>query len=187
MLALIMPTLGSASSYFSVHVLNTPEDKKLVVNLSKMYGKQVTCSILDEGKNVVYREKVATGSQIAKRYDLNALPLGSYTLVIDDALSVEKLGFTLTDETIIYHSAKSQVVYKPIIKVGDNKKVSFNLLALGKDVEIAVMDDNKTLYQKTYSDMPSINKQISFEDVLTGEYTVVVKVAGETFYKTVNI
>ncbi len=176
----------SVQSFASVHALITPEDKKLVVDISDLYGDHATCMIKDQEGAIVFAEKIAESDQVIKKYDLNQLKEGAYELIIEDAMSVEIIKFELT-KTEINYSNKARTVYKPtIIKKADNM-IYLNQLALNKEVKIAVTKNGEDFFTETYVGQPSVSKKIDFSTAEKGDYVIKVSILGETFYNTVSI
>lgn len=178
---------SNVSHPFNVNVLTTTESKKLVVNLSHMYGSMVTCSIIDQSGNIIHREKVESRTQTIKKYDLSNLEPGNYTVVIDDLMTIERLKVKLTADEIIYSQNRSEIIYKPSIKVVDDAVVYLNLLALGKPVKISVMKDNTIIHSENTADEGSVSRKYTFAESPAGEYIIKVKVGDEVFFNTVNI
>lgn len=178
---------SNLSNPYNVNVLTTTESKKLVVNLSHMYGSSVTCSIIDQSGNIIHREKVESSTQTIKRYDLSNLKPGNYTVVIDDLMTIEKLKVKLTADEIIYSQNRSEIIYKPTIIVKDNAMVYLNLLALGRPVKISVIKGDSLIYSEETKDEGSVLRKYTFAESPAGEYIIKVKVGDEVFFNTVNI
>ena len=173
-------------SFASVHALITPENKKLVVDISDLYGDHASCMIKDQEGTIVFAEKLAESDQVIKKYDLSQLKQGLYELILEDAMSVEIVKFELTDTKINYVD-KARTVYKPtIIKKADDL-VYLNQLALNKKVKIAVTKNGEDFFTKTYEGESSISKKIDFSTAEKGDYVIKVSILGETFYNTVSI
>ena len=171
----------------TVNLTTSAASKKLVVNMSKMYGEHVTCTILDQVGNVIHREIIDVTDEFSKKYDMSKLAPGQYSLIVDDLMSVETLNFKLTSKEIIYNTGKSEIVYKPRVVVKDDNMVYLNLLALGKDVRITVLDDQNSLYTESFSGQSSISRRYNFNDSPSGNYVIKVQVDKEVFYTNISI
>ena len=171
----------------TVNLTTSAASKKLVVNMSKMYGEHVTCTILDQVGNVIHREIIDVTDEFSKKYDMSKLAPGQYSLVVDDLMSVETLNFKLTSKEIIYNSGKSEVVYKPRVVVKGDNMVYLNLLSLNKDVRITVLDDDNTLYTESFSGQSSVSRRYNFNNTPSGNYVIKVQVDKEVFYTNISI
>lgn len=171
----------------NLNVLTTSESKKLVVNLSHMYGSSVTCSIIDQSGVIIHKEKIETRTQTVKKYDLSKLKPGNYTVVIDDLMSIERLKVKLTADGITFTQNKSEIVYKPNVQVKDNGMVYFNLLALGKPVKVTVYNKDEPVYSEEFTDLNTVSRKFAFRNSSDGEYIIKVKVGDEVFFNQVNI
>ena len=173
-------------SFASVHALITPGDKKLVIDISNLYGDHATCRIVDNSGFVVFSEKITESNMIIKKYDLSKLDLGYYVLTLEDDMSIETIKFELTEGEINY-SDRTRTVYKPTIIEKSENLYYLNQLALNKEVKLEVSKNGEYYFSETYINQPTISKKIDLTRAEKGEYLIKVSILGETFYNTVSI
>lgn len=166
-------------------VTTSSEDKKMVLNLSRTYGAQATCRILDDAGNIIYREIVNAKKQKSVRYDFSKLPSGDYTLIVEDAMSIEKVDFRITTQQLLLTTEQSELIYKPTVMLKDGNMVYFNLLTLGKDAKITVLKNDTVVYSESIIGVPTISKKLNFSNQSSGKYLIRVDVGNEVFFNEV--
>lgn len=172
------------SLYANVDVQSS--GKKVIVDLTHLYGDEATCQLIDEQGRVVYNNKIRAVDQVVKSYDLSGLEKGDYTMIIEDEMSIDKIFLELSDAEIVLLK-KSKPIYKPIIIKQAGRKVHFNLLSRTKDVTLSVSKNDEEFYAKTYKGEPSIGQIIDFSQADRGEYVIRVSILGEVFYENISI
>lgn len=174
----------SSSLYANVDVQS--KGKKVILDLTHMYGDKATCKLIDQQGKVLYINKINALDQEVKSYDLSSLTKGDYTMIIEDEMSIDKIFLQLSDSKIT-HVEKSKPIYKPTFIAEANDKVHFNLLSRNKEATLSVTRNGEELYSETYEGEPSINEIIDFSQADKGDYTIKVSILGEVFYKNVSI
>ncbi len=173
---------------FSFYISKLSESKKLVLNLENMSAHTVKCDIMDQEGKIIYTDKINTKTQKARRYDLTSLTPGIYTISIDDLMKVEELTIVVTSNDVIVNRNNSEITYKPVVWLNENKSADFNLLSLGKSVNVTIYNENnEEVYAETFSKQTSIGKVYDFKKSEKGTYTMAVSVNGKTFYKYLTI
>ena len=176
----------SVGTSLSANVNVQSYGKKVIVDLTHMYGDQASCQLIDEQGRVVYNNKIMALDQEVKSYDLSGLRKGDYTMIIEDEMSIDKIFLELSDSEIILLE-KSKPIYKPTIIKQADKKVHFNLLSRTKDATLSVFKNGEEFFAKIYEGEPSINQIIDFSQADRGDYVIKVSILGEVFYENISI
>ena len=174
----------STSLYANVEV--TSYGKKVIVDLTHMYGDQANCRLVDDQGRVVYSSEISSLDKKVKNYDLSSLQKGDYTMIIEDEMSIEKIFLELSNAEIV-SIEKSKPIYKPTIVRESGDRIHLNLLSRNKEVELSVTKKGEEFFSKTYVDEPSINEIIDFSRADKGDYVIQVSILGEVFYRNVSI
>ncbi len=170
-------------SLYSVYVKKSSENKKLIVRMENMHAINVDLTIIDPNGGIIHKDRINTKSEKMKKYDLNRLEPGTYTMIVDDLMKVEKVKFVLTDQNVNFATDKAEVTYKPIVWLNNDKTVDFNLLTLGKSAEVSIKSEEKVLYYESFTKLSNISKKYNLKELPSGKYTMVVRTNGETFYR----
>lgn len=183
---IIMALLLNIQGNAKVNVLKLSEDKKLILDLTDMYGGHATAMIKDQSGSIIFTDQFKQADQNAKKYDLSKLKEGSYQLILEDAMTVETVPFTLSNTKIEY-LGEAHTVYKPKVDKKDGKFVVINHLALNKAVNLVVSKNGEEFYSENYEDEPSLGLRIDFSKAESGNYVIKLSTQGETFYNTISI
>lgn len=173
---------------FSLYVSKSSENKKIVLRLENMFADQVKCRIYSEFGGLVFSDAIYTAEKTAKKYDLSQLPEGNYFIEIVDLMKVERLKITVNRDGVDFNNPVADITYKPTIWLNNNKHVDFNLLSLGNDVTIRIIDEyNVEILNQNFNDQNTIAKRYDLSKLPTGTYTFEVSNGDEVFYNYLSI
>lgn len=164
----------------------TPNEEKSLNFEMDTKSKETFVSIVDTNGEVIYTERIVTGSIYAKKFDLKNLPEGDYFLEVEDTFKETLFGFTVADSIIKLTERRENA--KPVFRKKDGR-VFLNLLNLEKEVvKIKVLDsEGRIVFQETISDEMLIEKVFNFEDAFKDNYVVVVQNKKDTYYEDVTV
>lgn len=171
---------------FSIKLIKSADEKKIVLDVSSLYGETATCKIVDHFGIVIFSDNIKKSSQINKKYDLNKLVSGTYKLILEDAMSVETINFEL-NETSIEYSEKTTTYYKPTVTIKKNNLVYVNMLSLSKHVTMSIYKDNDVLHKEEIENLDTISKVVDFSAAAKGTYTIEVAIGDQIFYNYIKI
>jgi hypothetical protein len=174
---------------------DTPEDKPLVswVKIEPYgYEKKVQVTvhpistkhwsairIKNANNEIVYQEFVKPTEAFSKIYDLNQLGEGVFTMEVSKGGQEVKRSFILDD---ILHTDALRVIF---LAGSDYQHFRIGMENLTKgDVQLEVKDaEGKVVYEHTLGDVFKKVIEKDFSSLKSGEYTVVVHNADNTFSK----
>lgn len=165
----------------SIYVTKAPEAKKIVLNFENMFADKVKCTFLGQGGGVIFTDVIYTSDKVSKKYDLSKLPVGIYTVEVNDLMKVEKLTLSVTNNSVEFVDNASEVIYKPTVWLNEDKKVDFNLLALGNEAKVIISNDQGQLYSHNFKGQTSISKRFDVSKFAGQDIIVSVYHQGEIF------
>ena len=187
-MALSIDVFANDVNPFTLSIAKAIDAKKLVVSLKDMQASNVKCTISNEEGLIVYSGNINMDiEKVYKRYDLSGLESGKYTMTVDDLMKVEKIAFQVTDKDILFDNNESEIIYKPVVWVNEDKTVDFNLLSFGAKVNVEIMDGQDVIYSEVIKGENSASRVFNLKKVKPGDYTMIVSYNGETFYRYITV
>ena len=178
----------AADETYSLYVSKSSESKKIVLRLDNMFADKVACTIYSDLGATIFKDEIYTAEKTAKQYDLNQLPEGNYIIEIIDLMKVEKLKLTITKESVEFENTEAEITYKPTVWMNEDKTVDFNLLSLGNNVKVSILNETRDeVFKKSYKKETTVSNRFDFSQLPKGTYTMVVMNGDETFYNYLSI
>jgi flagellar hook assembly protein FlgD len=128
------------------------EAKKVAISYSAIPNGTVIVKITDSQERLVMRDKINKEEAFAKRYDLNALPEGTYQVEVTDESGVLR---TASFDTFV---AEKPAVFSRVSKMGDNK---YRLLVSNleaKEVLVSIYDGDHLVYSERIDNPQGLHK-----------------------------
>jgi len=160
-------------------------DKSLTVSWESDSEVQ-SISFVDNEGNVIYSEDISGTEIYSKKFDLNTLEEGSYTLKARS--NSKEIAYDLKIEKTDLKVIEKNELVKPFFRKDDNK-VFLNFLNLDKkDVTLEVTDNNNEIvFKETIKDEMIIEKAFSFEKAFANDYVISVRNSDKTFYESIVV
>ena len=158
--------------------------KGLIFKLDAQSNK-TTLKFLDNEEHIIYRENFSQGIH-SKKIDLKLIENGIYSFVMENEL--RSVVYTVDVNTIGVKILERVERNKPFFrKKGD--LVYVNLLNVNsEDVVIEVYDNNgEILFNEIIENSLVVGKAFNFGKAKQGNYTVIVKDNGTSYYKNIII
>jgi hypothetical protein len=135
----------------SVEIRQTEPAKVMIAVASAPEGV-LTVKITDADNRLVLRDRITKTEAFAKRYDLNALPAGNYSIEVSDANG------TLRTATFNTETIAKPVVYSRVTEMGGNqyRLLVSNLEA--KDVTVQIYDGDKLVHTELIDNPQGLHK-----------------------------
>ncbi|AMQ54975.1 hypothetical protein [Algoriphagus sanaruensis] len=148
---------GIASGAFAYNDEKTVEIRqtepaKVMVAVAEAPNTALTVKITDSDNRLVLRDRITKSEAFAKRYDLNALPAGEYSIEVADENGTLR---TATFNTAIKNKP---AVFSRVTAMGDNqyRLLVSNLAA--KDVTVQIYDGEKLIHTETVDNPQGLHK-----------------------------
>jgi hypothetical protein len=135
----------------SVEIRQT-EAAKVLVAVNDAPNGIMTVKITDAENRLVLRDRITKTEAFAKRYDLNALPVGEYSVEVSDANG------TLRTATFNTQVIVKPLVYSRVTAMGDNqyRLLVSNLEA--KEVTVQIYDGDKMIHTEIVDNPQGLHK-----------------------------
>ncbi|MEN2283298.1 hypothetical protein AAGF08_14230 [Algoriphagus sp. SE2] len=133
-------------------VIRQTEAKKVAVSYSAVPNGTVVVKITDADDRLVMRDKINKEEAFAKKYDLNALPEGTYSVEVLDESGVLR---TATFDTFV---AEAPAVFSRVSKMGENK---YRLLVSNldaKEVLVSIYDGDNVIHTERIDNPQGLHK-----------------------------
>lgn len=135
----------------SVEIRQT-EAAKVMIAVNAAPQGTLTVKITDADNRLVLRDRITKTEAFAKRYDLNALPVGEYSVEVSDEKG------TLRTETFNTQVIVKPLVYSKVTAMGDNQ---FRLLVSNleaKEVTVQIFDGSKLIHTEMIENPQGLHK-----------------------------
>jgi hypothetical protein len=123
----------------------------------------LTVRITDADDRLVLRDRITKNEAFAKRYDLNALPVGNYSIEVSDANG------TLRTATFNTQVIVKPLVYSRVTAMGDNQYRLLVSNLKSSDVTVQIYDGNKLIYTELVDNPQGLHKIYTIENPSTTE------------------
>jgi hypothetical protein len=140
----------------SVEIRQTEPTKVTVAVASAPQGT-LTVKITDSENRLILRDRITKTEAFAKRYDLNALPEGDYSIEVSDANG------TLRTATFNTEEKSSPAVFSRVTDLGANqyRLLVSNLKAT--DVTVQIFDGDKLIHTESVANPQGLHKIYTIE------------------------
>ena len=183
--AFMFVTLISKAGELKSTLATSEEGKTLTFKLDAP-SEETKITLLNQDNITIYSENVSEQIGYFKKFDLNNLESGVYTMNVEDSTKIIVYTISLSDNKTEIIERKENA--KPVFRTKD-QVVYLNLLNLNKkDVVIKVYDNsNRTIFSQTMENDMIVEKAFNFANAVAGEYTVSVKDSNEVYYESITI
>lgn len=135
----------------AVEIRQTEPAKVMIAVASAPQGI-LTVKITDADNRLVLRDRITKTEAFAKKYDLNALPVGEYSVEVSDANGTLRTA-TFNTEVVI-----KPVVYTRVTEMGNDQ---YRLLVSNldaKDVTVQIYDGEKLIHSEVIDNPQGLHK-----------------------------
>jgi len=162
-------------------VVTSVAGKVVIVDLKDYPAELIEISIYDKQGQMLHSEKINSTDYKRRRYSLEQLPSGSYTIKMNTALRIISKKIDLDKNDI--HIEDTTVSFKPICFVKDSKwNVEF--LAQNRETFITIYNANGTFYEEKFQGQQRINKSYNLDKLEKGKYHMLIEVGGRQYTDT---
>lgn len=146
----------------SVEIRQT-EPAKVTIAVNETPQGTLTVRITDANDRLVLRDRITKNEAFAKRYDLNALPVGEYSVEVSDANGTLRMA-TFNTQVIV-----KPLVYSRVTAMGDNQ---YRLLVSNlesKEVTVQIYDGSNLIHSELIENAQGLHKIYTIEKPGTPE------------------
>jgi len=190
-LMVIMFTVMLSNVNANNFILLNKEFKKTTLTLNNVKKGQ-RLLIKDNQGLVLYKEFIQVEGTYFKGFDLTALPNGSYFFELDKDVEIKIIPFTVNSNEVTFNKEKETSIFKPFVRVKDNKLLISQLSLELKPLSIKVYQENNSssdylLYSETIENTKKIERIYSLPVKTRESYRIVFKTEGREFVEYINI
>lgn len=181
-MSLLFLNLSQANNYMPVFKV---EDNKLYLTLDHVSAE--TTVRIHDGEGVTWlQEAIGMTGPFKKVFDLESLPLGSYTLTIKSLTREIVQPITLSEQEVIMDETKRKEFFQATM-FQKRQNVHLSLMnPTNSDISMFIMDHmGRRVYQDAIKGQKVIDKDYNLKYLPGGSYTVVVDNAHEVFTKRI--
>ena len=177
-LAILFSTNAKAAIY---PIINLEGSKVLHVDLNDWTDSSVKITLRDLSGNILYSDKSTNRQLLNRKYNLESLPVGSYQLIVEGGNKKSIHTLAVGINKITTNNIEDVLIFKPTINVTEDY-LEINHLALGKKVEISILDNNGVFFSRSFKGESTINTRFDISDLPAGNY--LVSLNSENQYET---
>ena len=182
-IVLFVATIGYANTDTKNFTANAKRVKLEFSSVKKGHSVQ----IIDEKGIVIYFEKIQITGDFSKTFDLTALENGTFTAELDKDFEIIVKPFTVKNGTVTFLSESEKTIFKPIIRVDDNKVFLSKYNFENDKLDIKIYFENNLIHTETLEGKNSLNRIYSLSKVEKGSYTVSVNANDRSYSKKFNL
>ncbi len=151
-------------------------------------AQDVDFSIYGSDNEILYKQKIHAVQPLARTYNLDAFPDGSYLLKLETDLKITEYniqienGKTMISEPKIKEKSRLTLVKEKAIVKLDIENVS------GGPVELKIINEyNDEMYSKVYTDKSKLNKKFNIGQTDAKQLTFILRFDDQEFVQTVSV
>ena len=181
--------LSAADLEASLRIVKNPTGKQIQLYSDGQGTGTIQVQIKDAANVILLSESIRDKANIAKQYNLDNLPAGTYFIVVSNETEQVMQPFEIIGNTILLNYDQRESIFKPVINLnGDHLDINL-LLTRASDVKVELYDqDFERLYRSNFKDFGRIfSKRLNLTQLRSGKYLLKIKFGKEVFYQTVNV
>jgi Secretion system C-terminal sorting domain len=184
-IGLMFTTVTGMANEPEIDLKNGIDGKSIVLKLDSQSADS-NIRLIDSDGNVLFYEN-SGGKNLNKKFNLENLEEGIYSLKVDSEFSSFIYNVTVGDETVIIEKG-SEVKNKPVARQID-KKVYLNYLNSSlSPVNISILDNNdNVVYEETRESELIVKGIYNLYRAPKGDYRLMVKFGNETYFENIVI
>lgn len=179
-----------AASITNLEIETKSQQKVLMLSfLTKGLG-EVNIEIIDQNQNVLFTEKVNSGKSIQKKFILDNLEMGNYSLKIEDEFKVTVQPLTVDNSDVFIDREFRKTHFKPQVRLTEEGKyIDLDwLMNETEDAKFIIQAGNSDFsFENKIEDQKLIQKRFDVGQLPKGLYYITVRNNEHTFYETIRI
>lgn len=148
----------------------------------------VELSVVDKYGVVLHNETIQN-SNFSKNFNLESLPNGKYSIVVESLTNIKTIPFVVSANTVSFNKKNEEVYSKPVIRLNGSAVFISQLALKNESLEISVFNEyNDLVYGEVlHSKSLTLKRKLSFKNLESGNYKLVLRSGGKSFYKVISI
>jgi hypothetical protein len=160
--------------------------KKVAIEAYIPQSESASFEIVDLGtRETLYDDRLGKADTHKAVYDLQALPEGKYSLIIEHGNVTYEKEILITDEKTYLVKETSYVAPKFETSEDDKLNVTY-LNQTGENVEVSIFQGSDHLFSDVIDIRGSFEKSYNLKNLENGNYNVILKTGNKSFYYDLN-
>lgn len=155
--------------------------KLIIVEKNKWKAPVIDVTIREVNGNVLVSESIKQST----KYNLKYVPDGDYVMEINDDQKISIQHLTISKGFLF--SKDSEIIYKPVIKIYDDK-LDCNLMTQGNKAMMTIRNSEGQLaHSERINNQVSVTRRFNLEKLEPGNYYFDVSMSGRVFTKEFEV
>lgn len=164
------------------------DNKTFTLFMNDLKSQQVKIFIKDENGIVLHKEELNINAGYFKKYDLSALPNGSYVLEVEDQSIVKVMPFQVSKSNVEFSNENKTEVFKPYLRQRGTMVDAMFRSFENKPTTVTIYDsEGNILENEKIAAGENVEKIFDFSNVNAGTYRIDFHNGDRTFSKEVSI
>ncbi|MEM9917165.1 MAG: hypothetical protein AAF990_03675 [Bacteroidota bacterium] len=187
MSCLFLLVLTSVKAYDGIKLVPSSNQKTFTLYVGNLSAHELSVRITDQYAVSVFTQNVMATPNYAKRYNLSALPNGTYSVQVTTPTRIQTYSILITEDGRVATTEQVKIDYKPVVQL-DGTKLDVNLLSQGKAVKLAILDkDNQLVYLLDLGNPAKIHQRLDLENLNMDEFILKIRCGERTFYENLSL
>lgn len=175
--------LGTLVNYANNTELDYTLDAKKVKIVFKNAKKGHQLKIKDANGTVLHSESVSKKGNLIKTFDFSKLNDGNYTLELNKDYQIIVKSIKIEAGEVIFNEDAKKVIHKPVVRNEENRLMISKITFDEKPLQIALYYNNEVIYSETVTGSSIVNRVYRLDELMTGDYKVVLNNNGRSYSK----
>ncbi len=181
--ALLTAVVAQATNKIAV---KNSADKKVEISMTSVDGGE-QLSIVDTKDEVLFRENLTKGNWLHKTFDFSGAPEGIYFIESKEAGKIEVTPVIVAEDKVTVLEDSKKVFKAPTVTLSDKvAKVLINNFTKS-EVKLSIIDAAGVEMYNTHNEDLVTYSAFNLDNLPTGEYTIVTKIADYSFEDTITL
>lgn len=177
---------GTMSSYANEGVYNVGEGKVSIIELDYVKKGQ-RLYIKDTNNNILFEQEIERNGSYTNQFDFSTLKDGYYVLEMNKDFEIVETPFAIKSGVAFFNNSQKKKVYKPYVRVKDNKVLVSKLNFNKNSLEITIYYKGIAIHHDEVTNEEFVNKVYALDTDIKGNYRVEIKSEGKLFYNNLSI
>lgn len=187
-LALFISTLTVFAGVSPDYHVTPNGEHSFHLQLEKPRSSDMQISLTDAFGSILWSNEVESGQTFSKLINLNNLPTGHYSLIIEDDMKIEYQSINLEVDQIITDSKMKKTIFKPVYNYHDNIVDMIILHQSASDLKLTISDTTgEDIFSEIITGSGSVQKQYDVSQLPKGTYIFRLSTNDQNFYNLVDI
>ncbi|PQJ32531.1 hypothetical protein BST92_11605 [Nonlabens arenilitoris] len=180
-IALMLTTLTG----YAAKLTNTVPAKNVTTVKFNNVKKGQLLTIKDATEVTLYSETIQLNGNYKQQFDLTTLENGTYRIELNKDSQVLIQQFNVNNGIVSFST--ENVFYKPVAVQKNNQILISQLVSSDEVLDVQIYYNDNLIHEDEISDAAVLSRIYQLSSDKKGEYFIVMKSAGKTFYKSITI